>query len=68
LIQEVNVEIVPQDVLKVLLALLIGGLVGAERELRDKAAGFQTMIFAWGRSSSPSFRSRPVTTASSPIS
>jgi putative Mg2+ transporter-C (MgtC) family protein len=26
-------------------ALLVGGLVGAEREFRDKAAGFRTIIF-----------------------
>lgn len=36
--------ILPEDVVKVLLGLLVGGLVGAERELRDKAAGFRTMI------------------------
>jgi len=36
--------ILPEDVIKVVLALLIGGLVGAEREFRDKAAGFRTMI------------------------
>jgi len=36
---------VAQDVLKLLLALLIGGLIGAEREFRDKAAGFRTIIF-----------------------
>lgn len=35
-----------QDTLiKVGLAILIGGLVGAEREYRDKSAGFRTMIF-----------------------
>jgi putative Mg2+ transporter-C (MgtC) family protein len=34
-----------QDVVKLLLALVIGGLVGAEREFRDKAAGFRTIIF-----------------------
>ena len=28
-----------------LLAMLIGGLIGAEREFRDKAAGFRTIIF-----------------------
>lgn len=32
------------DVLKLLLALLAGGLIGAEREFRDKAAGFRTLI------------------------
>ena len=35
-----------QDVLiKVGLAILVGGLIGAEREYRDKSAGFRTMIF-----------------------
>jgi putative Mg2+ transporter-C (MgtC) family protein len=34
-----------EDISKLLLALLIGGLVGAEREYRDKAAGFRTIIF-----------------------
>lgn len=38
-------EIVPQDVLKLLLAILVGGLIGAEREFRDKSAGFRTIIF-----------------------
>lgn len=34
------------DVLtKIGLAILVGGLVGAEREYRDKSAGFRTMIF-----------------------
>ncbi len=33
------------DVIKLLVAVLIGGLIGAEREFRDKAAGFRTIIF-----------------------
>jgi len=33
------------DVLKVLLAVVAGGLIGLEREFRDKAAGFRTLIF-----------------------
>jgi putative Mg2+ transporter-C (MgtC) family protein len=33
------------DIAKLLLALVIGGLIGAEREFRDKAAGFRTIIF-----------------------
>jgi putative Mg2+ transporter-C (MgtC) family protein len=32
------------DLLKLLLAILAGGLIGAEREFRDKSAGFRTMI------------------------
>ncbi len=35
----------PEDILKIVLALLAGGLIGTEREFRDKAAGFRTMIF-----------------------
>ncbi len=34
-----------EDVIKLLLAILVGGLIGAEREYRDKAAGFRTIIF-----------------------
>ena len=36
--------ILPEDLIKLLLAVLVGGLVGAEREFRDKAAGFRTII------------------------
>jgi putative Mg2+ transporter-C (MgtC) family protein len=35
----------PDDILKLLLAVLIGGVIGAEREFRDKSAGFRTLIF-----------------------
>jgi putative Mg2+ transporter-C (MgtC) family protein len=35
----------PEDFLKIFLALLAGGLIGVEREFRDKAAGFRTLIF-----------------------
>ena len=34
----------PEDIIKLLLAILAGGLIGAEREFRDKAAGFRTII------------------------
>lgn len=34
-----------EDMLKLAMALIVGGLIGAERELRDKAAGFRTIIF-----------------------
>lgn len=37
-------SVLPEDVLKLLLAVAIGGLIGLEREARDKAAGFRTMI------------------------
>lgn len=35
----------PLDLEKLLLAVLVGGLIGLEREFRDKAAGFRTLIF-----------------------
>lgn len=35
----------PEDILKIVLALAAGGLIGIEREFRDKAAGFRTLIF-----------------------
>jgi len=34
-----------EDVIKLLIAILVGGLIGAEREYRDKVAGFRTNIF-----------------------
>lgn len=37
--------IVPDEILKLLLALLLGGMIGLEREFRDKAAGFRTVSF-----------------------
>lgn len=37
--------VTPEDLIKLGLAILAGGLVGAEREFRDKAAGFRTIIF-----------------------
>lgn len=39
-----TVEFLWEDLLKLGLALAIGGVLGAEREFRDKAAGFRTMI------------------------
>ena len=38
-------ELLLDDFLKLLLALALGGLIGIERELRDKAAGFRTQMF-----------------------
>ncbi len=35
----------PEDVLRIVLAVMAGGLIGIEREFRDKAAGFRTLIF-----------------------
>ncbi len=34
-----------QDVVRILLAIVAGGAIGLEREFRDKAAGFRTLIF-----------------------
>src|SRR5262245_10109658 len=34
-----------EDLLRIGLAILVGGLIGSEREYRDKAAGFRTIIF-----------------------
>jgi len=36
---------VSEEILKLLLAVLVGGLIGAEREFRHRAAGFRTIIF-----------------------
>ena len=36
---------ISEIVIKLLVAILIGGLIGAEREFHDKAAGFRTIIF-----------------------
>ncbi len=33
-----------EEILKLLLAMLVGGLIGAEREFRDKSAGFRTIL------------------------
>jgi putative Mg2+ transporter-C (MgtC) family protein len=33
------------EITKLLLAVLVGGLIGAEREFRHRAAGFRTIIF-----------------------
>jgi putative Mg2+ transporter-C (MgtC) family protein len=38
-------DLILEDVLKLVLALVLGGMIGAEREFRDKAAGFRTIIF-----------------------
>lgn len=38
-------NILIEDIFKLLLSILIGGLIGTEREFRDKAAGFRTIIF-----------------------
>lgn len=37
-------DILTEDLIKVGMAILVGGIIGAEREFRDKAAGFRTLI------------------------
>lgn len=36
--------ILAENLIKISMAVLIGGLIGAEREFQDKAAGFRTII------------------------
>jgi putative Mg2+ transporter-C (MgtC) family protein len=40
-----SLAIYSEDIIKLLVALAIGGMIGIERELRDKAAGFRTLMF-----------------------
>lgn len=37
-------DILIENLIKLGVAILVGGIVGAEREFRDKAAGFRTLI------------------------
>lgn len=37
-------SLLPEDILKLVLAVIVGGLLGAEREYRSKSAGFRTLI------------------------
>ena len=39
-----DMALLTENIIKVGMAVLIGGLIGAEREFRDKAAGFRTII------------------------
>ncbi len=34
-----------EDFIRIILAVIAGGMIGLEREFRDKAAGFRTLIF-----------------------
>jgi putative Mg2+ transporter-C (MgtC) family protein len=45
LFEEITELLLSEDFLKILLAIFIGGIIGAEREFRDRSAGFRTMIF-----------------------
>jgi putative Mg2+ transporter-C (MgtC) family protein len=40
----VDTNLLIENVIKIGFAVLIGGIIGAEREFRDKAAGFRTII------------------------
>jgi putative Mg2+ transporter-C (MgtC) family protein len=37
-------ELTAEEILRIVLAVLAGGIIGAEREYREKAAGFRTII------------------------
>ena len=37
--------ILSEEIIKLILAIVVGGLIGAEREFRHRAAGFRTIIF-----------------------
>jgi putative Mg2+ transporter-C (MgtC) family protein len=37
-------DILTENLIKLGMAILVGGVIGAEREFRDKAAGFRTLI------------------------
>lgn len=38
-------ELVTEDIGKLVFAIVIGSVIGAEREYRDKSAGFRTLVF-----------------------
>ena len=40
----INMEILSGDLIKILLAVLCGGILGFEREYQNKSAGFRTII------------------------
>ena len=39
-----DITILTENLIKIGMAVLVGGVIGAEREFRDKAAGFRTII------------------------
>ena len=39
-----DITLLTENLIKIGFAVLIGGVIGAEREFRDKAAGFRTII------------------------
>src|SRR5688572_24423648 len=46
LVEKGNImDLVAEDILKLVIAIGIGSVIGAEREYRDKSAGFRTLVF-----------------------
>jgi putative Mg2+ transporter-C (MgtC) family protein len=46
LVEKGNImELLAEDILKLVIAIGIGSVIGAEREYRDKSAGFRTLVF-----------------------
>jgi putative Mg2+ transporter-C (MgtC) family protein len=43
-VRNLEITMLPEELFKILLAVALGGLIGIEREYRDKTAGFRTMI------------------------
>lgn len=39
-----SIEIVPEELIQILLAVIVGAVIGAEREYRNKSAGFRTLM------------------------
>ena len=37
-------EVIPEELVQILLSVLVGAVVGAEREYRNKSAGFRTLM------------------------
>jgi putative Mg2+ transporter-C (MgtC) family protein len=39
-----SIEFIPEDLFKIILSVAVGSLIGAEREYRNKSAGFRTVM------------------------
>lgn len=39
-----SIEFVPEEVIQILLSVVVGAVIGAEREYRNKSAGFRTVM------------------------
>ena len=59
-------DFVIEDLIKIAFAILAGGLVGMEREFRDKSAGFRTLIFICVGSAAVTILSARLAPASDP--